>query len=413
MATVTKIVTGARLSYGVDSHSADPATMRYLPLIWAALRRHTAESLLTFLVLTVAFTLFSAMLALRETYDHAIAANRMDRLTVSGRFCCAGLRIARRAEIGRIPGVRGVGVVDGVQGYYQDPSKTVGVWTIDGETMAAFPELDLSPAHWKQMQAAQNGLFFTRTQANKWNVKAGDPFPIKTGNSGRQDGENWPFVVLGVVDDPATDVDWRPNIYADYEYLDASRAQDARGLVFQFVVSINRPDDAQSICRQIDSLYANSDTPTYCVPMQMDARNRVESIITMRQMSLGIGAAGLFMIIFLCANSTAESVRERMSEFAVLKTVGFGDRQMVILVFLEAALPVMAGALFGIVLAAMLSSWTSRLGEGSRLTLHPASISGSVAALALGIALLVGALSSVIPLRRLQTMQLASILAGR
>ena len=102
-----------------------------------------------------------------------------------------------------------------------------------------------------------------------------------------------------------------------------------------------------------------------------------------------------------------------MSEFAVLKTVGFGDRQMVILVFLEAALPVMAGALFGIVLAAMLSSWTSRLGEGSRLTLHPASISGSVAALALGIALLVGALSSVIPLRRLQTMQLASILAGR
>jgi putative ABC transport system permease protein len=388
--------------------------MRYLPLVWAALRRHTAESLLTFFVLTVAFTLFSAMMSLRAAYDHAIQVNRMDRLTVSARFCCAGLRIARRAELGRIPGVQGVGLVEGVQGYNQEPSRTVGVWAVDGETMAAFPELHLSPDDWKRMQNTRRGLLFTRTQATKWNVKAGDPFPIKANDDSRRDGdEAWPFVVLGVVDDPATEVDWRPNIYANYEYFDEAGPQGNQGLVHQFVVSIKRPDDAKTICRQIDSLYANSETPTYCVPMQMDARNRVESIITMRQMSLGIGAAGLFMILFLCANSTAESVRERLPEFAVLKTVGFGDRQVVLLVFLEAALPVVAGALLGLILAAMLSSLTSRLGEGSRLYLHPATISAAVAALALGIALLVGALSSVLPLRRLQTMQLAAVLTGR
>jgi putative ABC transport system permease protein len=388
--------------------------MKYLPLVWAALRRHTTESFLNFLVLTVAFTLFSAMLALRATYDHAIAVNRMDRLTVSARFCCAALRIARRAELGRIRGVQGVGLVEGIQGYYQEPSETVGVWAVDGETMAAFPELHLSPGDWKRMQDTRRGLLFTRTQARKWNVKASDPFPIKATDGSRQDAdEAWPFVVLGVVDDPATQVDWRPNIYADYDFVDAAGAQGNQGLVHQFVVSINRPEDAQSICRQIDSLYANSETPTYCVPMQVDARNRVESIITMRQMSLGIGAAGLFMILFLCANSTAESVRERMSEFAVLKTVGFGDRQVALLVFLEAALPVVAAALLGIVLAAMFSSFTARLGEGSRLNLHPASISVTLAALALGIALLVGALSSILPLRRLQTMQLAAVLTGQ
>jgi integral membrane sensor domain MASE1 len=54
--------------------------MRYLPLIWVAFRRHTTESLLTLLVLTVAFTLFVAMMALRAAYDHAIEVNRMDRL---------------------------------------------------------------------------------------------------------------------------------------------------------------------------------------------------------------------------------------------------------------------------------------------------------------------------------------------
>ncbi len=386
--------------------------MRYFPLVWAALRRHTAESLLTFSVLTVAFTLFSAMVALRAAYDRAIEVNRMDRLTVSARFCCAALRIARRADIERIPGVRGVALIEGVSGFRQEPSMRVGVWTVDGGTIAALPELRLTTAHWKQLQDTMNGLLFARTEAAKWNVKPGDFFPVKTDYNRREDNaEAWPFVVLGVVDDPVTRVDWMPNIYGNYDYLDATRTRNERGYG-QFVVAIDNPDDAQSICRQIDTRYANSETPTYCVPMQMDARNRVESIITMRQMSLGIGAAGLFMILFLCANSIAESVRERIPEFAVLKTIGFGDRQVAVLVLLEAALPVVAGAILGTALAAAMGSFTARLGESSRLHLPAASTSGATLALALGTALLVGALSAVLPLRKLKRMQLAPALAG-
>ena len=73
--------------------------MKYLPLVWAAFRRHTTESLLTLLVLTIAFTLFSSMVALNAAYEQAITVNRMDRLLVTARFCCSGLSIARREEI--------------------------------------------------------------------------------------------------------------------------------------------------------------------------------------------------------------------------------------------------------------------------------------------------------------------------
>jgi putative ABC transport system permease protein len=287
----------------------------------------------------------------------------------------------------------------------------VGVWTIDAGTIAAIPELRLTPEDWKLLQATPNGLLFTRTLAVRWKVRAGDAFPLKTVNNRREDhAEAWPYRVLGAVDDPATQIDWMPNIYANYDYFDATRTREERSLV-QFVVAIDNPDDAASICRQIDARYANSATPSYCVPLQVDARHVVESTITMRQMSLGIGSAGLFMILFLCANSVAESVRERFPEFAVLKTIGFGDRQVAALVSLESALPAVAGAVLGTALAAMLSSFTSRLGEGSGLTLPPASISNGIVALALGVALLVGALSAVLPLRRLRTMQLAPALA--
>src|SRR6185312_11458555 len=230
--------------------------------------RHTTESLLTFLVLTVAFTLFGAMLALRAAYDHAIEVNRMDRLFVTARFCCTGLNIARRAEIERIPGVRGVGLAQALLGYHQEPSMQLGVWTIDAGTIAAIPELRLTPEHWKLLQGTPNGLLFTRTMAALWKVKAGDAFPVKTLNNRRADhAQAWPFRVLAVVDDPATQIDWMPNIYASYDYFDATRSPEERGLV-QFVVAIDNPHDATAVCRQIDSRYANSATPSYCVPMQ-------------------------------------------------------------------------------------------------------------------------------------------------
>lgn len=386
--------------------------MKYLPLVWAAFRRHTTESLLTFLVLTIAFTLFSSMVALKASYERAIHATRMDRLLITNRFCCTGLSIARRDEITRIPGVQGAAALQWVYGFHQEPSKQVGVLMLDQAGAAALPELRLTPEHWKEMAMKPTGVFFSRKQAAEWNVKAGDRFVVQS-RMPREDGANaWPFEVLGIVDNPEPAVDWAPNIYGNYEYLDAVRTQSQRGTV-RFMVSIDDPHKAEAICQTIDESYANSAAPTYCVPLQLDAQSILDAVLSMREMSLGIAGAGLFMILFLCANSLAESVRERIPEFAVLKTIGFGDRNVGKLVFLEAALPCIAGAVLGTVLAATLSRFTSRLSEGSELPLPPVSISIWIVVLALGAALLIAAASSVLPLRRLKNVDLASALAGR
>jgi len=387
--------------------------MKYLPLVWAAFRRHTAESLLTFLVLTIAFTLFSSMVALKAAYEQAIDVNRMDRLLVTDRFCCKGLSIARRDEITRMRGVTGVAAIQWVFGFHQEPSMQLGVTMLDEAGIAAIPELPLTPEHWKRMAEKPTGVFFTRTQAEQWHVKVGDIFPVQTPVSGREDGANaWPFEVLGIVDDPKTHVDWTPHIFGNYEYFDAVRTQSERGTV-RFIVAVSDPNDAEPLCQAIDTRYANSETPTYCVPLRVDARSIVDSVVSMRQMSFGIAAAGLFMILFLCANGIAESVRERIPEFAVLKTIGFGDGQIATLVFLEAALPCIAAAVLGTALAQALSRFTSRLAEGSDLPIPPVAVSIWIVALALGAALLIGAASVVLPLRRLRVLELAPALAGR
>jgi putative ABC transport system permease protein len=385
--------------------------MKYLPLVWAAFRRHTTESLLTFLVLTIAFTLFSSMVALKAAYEQAIHATRMDRLLITDRFF-TGLSIARRDEITRIPGVQGAAALQWVYGFHQEPSRQVGILMLDQAGAAALPELRLTPEHWRQMAIKPTGVFFGRTQAAEWKVKAGDRFIVQS-RMPREDGANsWPFEVLGIVDDPDPAVDWAPNIYGNYEYFDAVRPQNQRGTV-RFMVAIDDPDKAEPICQKIDTSYANSAAPTYCVPLQLDAQSILDSVISMREMSFGIAGAGLFMILFLCANSIAESVRERIPDFAVLKTIGFGDRDVAALVFLEAALPCIAGAVLGTVLAAALSTFTARLAEGSELPIPPVSISIWIVVLALGAALLIGAVSAALPLRRLNTIELAAALGRR
>ena len=69
-----------------------------------------------------------------------------------------------------------------------------------------------------------------------------------------------------------------------------------------------------------------------------------------------VAAAGIFMILLLTANGIAQSVRERTPEFAVLETLGYRPSTLLTLVFAEAAIPCLAGAVLGAVFAILLSS---------------------------------------------------------
>ena len=283
----------------------DRARVKYLPFVWAAFRRHTTESLLTLFVVTIAFTLFGTMVGLKVAYENALDANRLDRLLVTDRFCCTSLAIGLREQLTRIPGVTGAGLIQPLYGYHEEPSRTIGITMVDDATVTALPELRLIAAHWKQLKATPTGLFFWRKDARTWNVKSGDTFFVSTRFPVREDGATvWRFTVLGVVDDPEEGSEWTSHIYGNYNYFDAVRMPDRRGRVI-FLLPIQDPGKAQQTCQSIDRLYANSPTPTYCVPLREDARQIANSVITMRETSLGIAAAGIFMVLFLCANSTA------------------------------------------------------------------------------------------------------------
>jgi putative ABC transport system permease protein len=123
----------------------------------------------------------------------------------------------------------------------------------------------------------------------------------------------------------------------------------------------------------------------------------------------GVGR-GAILIVFLTGNVMAQSVRERIPEFAVMKTVGFTDRGIFVLVLVEAAVPCLIGAVLGLAVAQATPALGRALFPGMTLlpVITPAVIGYSLAA-----ALLVAAISGVPAAWRARGLSVVDALAGR
>ena len=149
---------------------------------------------------------------------------------------------------------------------------------------------------------------------------------------------SWTFTVLDVVDDlPA----WGEGyMMGNADYLDKAEplsdpGQDHTG----FEVLATDPEQAPKIAKDIVQAFANSATPLQTIT-EKAAYQASGSGIDMMAVTRDVALAGLCMILFLTANVIAQSVRERFAEFATLKTIGFSDFSvLILLVVLEAAIP--------------------------------------------------------------------------
>ncbi len=390
--------------------------MRFAPLVWSALWRKPAETLLTWLAATAAFTLFGLMIGLNVHTRRVIEMQRMDRLFVVQRFPdqpYTGLPIALRDQLVRVDGVTGVGIWHWLTGYHGDPRNPSGVTAIDEGMLRAWPEGPITPARWKALQAQPDGIWVSRKQADQWSLHPGDRYALTTDSGTRADGNpTWVFQVLGIVPD-IEDFE-RGFIFANHHYVDAAAPANRQGLGNTFWVALKDGARAQATCKDIDRRFASSGAPTFCVPQRIDAEALANSTVSIAAVTLGIAAAGMFMILFLAANGIARSVRERLPEFAVLETLGFRFRHLVVLIFTEAAAACLPGAALGTALAALLTRFPIHFLSGDLvLILSTPELPLSALVLSLASATLLAVCSSVVPLNDLRRMSVTHALAGR
>jgi putative ABC transport system permease protein len=273
-------------------------------------------------------------------------------------------------------------------------------------------ELPVSSAQWDQLFSRPLGVLVSQKLATRFNLKPGDPFPIVSQSGLRADGDvAWRFEVLAVI--PEVESFETGVMIGNYGYVDNARPLGKQGIVWGFRLAVTDPAHATAIANRIDRYFGNSATPTLTVPARIAAENMAHSSMDMANKTLFIAGAGLFMVLFVTANGIAQSVRDRIPEFAVLETIGFRHNGIVALVFAEAAAQCLPGAILGMALASVLARWPLRFLPSQLAGMPAPTLSPVVFTWALLFAVLLAFASSAIPAYRLRDLRVADALAGR
>jgi putative ABC transport system permease protein len=198
---------------------------------------------------------------------------------------------------------------------------------------------------------------------------------------------------------------------ANYHYLDESLLPANQGLDVQFTLKISDPARALQISQQIDGMFASSGTPTLSTSQRLTMESLQNSSGHKTLAIAIVGAAGLFMILVLIANGISQSVRQRIPELAVLKTVGFRNIHIMSLVFAEVAIPCLAGAIAGTLLAIQLVHWPAKFLPAEFAGLPTPTLSGNTMLQAVAAALFIACASAAAPLVRVSRMSVVAQLA--
>jgi putative ABC transport system permease protein len=387
--------------------------MKYLPLVWAAIVRKPARTVLTLLSVIMAFTVFGLMIGLSATIDGVEQHARADRIFSSARFGYEdGLPIAVGHRMAGIAGVKMTSLASFIPGYVRESKNHVYISMVDDALVRVFPDWQVSQAVWDRVQHDRTGIVMSRLQAERWHKKVGDTFTMIAPSVTKADGStSWTFKVLAICDDVALAPDGF--IFGNYDYYDKSRPLADQGRINEVDLVAADPAQSAAIAQQIDQMFANSATPT-----QTQTEKAAYAVsnnfggLDVDTLTREIALAGLLMILFLTANVIAQSVRERFAEFATLRALGYGDGMVIGLVVMEAVAPCLAGAGLGVALAAFLAHHIQAVMPPSFGIPMPTMSAAVYAGAALSAFFLAFA-SAVLPAIRLMRMDIATALSGR
>lgn len=382
--------------------------MKYLILVWAALVRKKARSLLTMLSIVVAFLLFGLLQGINQGMNHVFRSLNVERLYVQSRIDMSdGLPLSYLDRVKSVPGVHAVTHWSYFGGFYQNAQNSLPVFAIDASTQfAVYPKIKISTDQIAAMQRTRTGAIISAQIAAKYGWKIGDKIPLQTSIWTKKDGtDTYPVDVVGIMDISAYNAGSFPAFYINYDYLDEARAF-GNGSVLFYIVSIADPRRGSETAAAIDALFANSGNETTTQTEQVFAQSQIKQVGDIGLIANSIVGAALFTLLILTGNTMMQSVRERIPELAVLKTLGFSDTQVLALILLEALVLCVVAGMSGLGLAWLIFGFMSSL-FGALPPPVPAMEMG------LGIAVLLAIVSGLPPAWRSTRLNIVDALAGR
>lgn len=369
---------------------------QWLTLVARNTWRNRIRTSLTLSGLIVAILAFGVLQTIVGAWyagiDSAVSTRLITRNAIS---FALPLPSAYEKRISEIEGVQGITFISWFGGIYKEPKNFFPQFAVDAETyFDLYPEILVSDEVRRDFLQDRRSAVVGRKLADRHGFKPGDVIQL----NGTVFPGTWELVVKGVFDgrDPKTDTS---QLFFRWDYLNDAlrlRSKTQADLVGFYVVDVGDINRVAEVSQAIDAAFQNSLAETRTETeraFQIGFVKQSEAIIvSIRLVSFVV----IFIILAVMANTMALTTRERLSEYATLKAIGFSPGYVASLIFGESMM--IAG--IGGAIAITLTSPVAKILGGLSDTLFPTLfVSVSTTAMQAISALLVGVLAAVFPMR--------------
>ena len=321
--------------------------IRFLSLVWKNATRNRRRSLLTIASIAASFCLLGVLMAIYVTLflttDESPAGSR--RLVTRNRISLTQIMpISYEGKIRQIPGIEAVMAYQWFGGVYKEPKNFFARFACEPDQLfKIYPDYRIAEDEKRAFLKDRAGTVLGRDLANKYNIKVGDKITLK--------GDIFPvdleFNVRGLFDvDKNEEVMW-----FNIDYLWKSLPADRRDFAGAYLTIAQSAEDGPAIAQQIDSLFRNAQVQTKTESESAFAASFVSFLGNVKLYLFAISAAITFTILLVCGNTIAMSVRERVREAGILKTLGFTNSEVMSMILGEATVISLLGGFLGCVVA--------------------------------------------------------------
>jgi putative ABC transport system permease protein len=378
-----------------------------LKLVWRNTFRHPLRAALTVLGLAVAVLSFCLLRTVVDAWYGGVAASSPVRLVTRNAVSLIfPLPLSYLPKIQAVPGVRTVGYSYWFEGIYIDKKHFFPQFatSLPG-ILDAFPEFIIPSDQKLALARDRRGALAGRKLAARYGWRLGDAIVL----TGTYFPGEYRFVLRAIYQgrEPTTD---ETQFMFHYDYLNETlkkTAPDQADKVGWFLVQVARPELAAPVAAKIDALFKNSLAETLTeseAAFQMSFVEMTSAILVAIQIVSWVIIA---VILAVLANTMAMNIRERLGEYAALKTMGFKPRHLAGLILGESLLLALTGGLLGLALTfPVVEMFPASLGQ----YFGAFYITGETMAIGVATAGVVGVLAAVVPAWQASRVSIATAL---
>jgi putative ABC transport system permease protein len=377
----------------------------------ANLFRKRTRTILTLLSVIMAFLLFGLLQSVNHVFNAGADFVGATRLMTQARVSFTSpLPISMVPKLEAVPGVARVAYSQWFGGVWQENTQLF-TFAIDPlRYRDVYPEYVMPDAQWQAFANTRTAMIAGRMLADEYRWKIGQKIPISSNIFPQKNGSKaWAFDLVGIID--GKDEDWKKRtnvVFISHDYFDEANQFGMKGRANFFILKLADGANAEAISHSIDAMFENSPDETKTQTEKDFNISFIKQVGDIGLIVRWILFAVFFTLLLVVGNTMAQSVRERIPELAVLKTLGFSDGSVLGFVLAEAFALCLGGGLLGLVLASIAGAMVQKASGGQ----FQLALDGSVWLIGIVAIVLMSLVVGLLPALRARRLRIVEALAA-